>query len=131
MTSPLHKRTISIPRVDSTIEMAALNNEEVLEVRHSAIMTSPSVDNFGSDDDSSDDEDNIALLGPERQSRGRELLEKKDGSTWAQVKDIVIEVRGCFELFLLYSASEDAIFHNRPCLPSFSPLWGCFSLGSF
>lgn len=78
--------------------MASLNNEEVSEVRHSAIMTSPSVDNFASDDDSSDDEDNIALLGPERQSRRRDLPEKKDGSTWAQVKDIVIEVRGYFEL---------------------------------
>ena len=45
------------------------------------------------DDGTSDDEGDVALLGLDRQLRGRELEEKSQRSTWGQVRDIVIEVR--------------------------------------
>ncbi|EJD06222.1 solute carrier family 41 member 1 [Fomitiporia mediterranea MF3/22] len=57
-----------------------------------ATLQSPSVDNFESEDGTaSDDEDNIALLGSDSQSRRRDLSEKRNEGTWTQVKDIVIE----------------------------------------
>ncbi|KAI5118321.1 hypothetical protein M0805_006604 [Coniferiporia weirii] len=50
------------------------------------------VDDFGSDDGSaSDDEVDVALLGLDRQPHGHGLSTKEVGTTWGQVKDIVIE----------------------------------------
>lgn len=46
-----------------------------------------------SDDGTSDDEGDVALLGLDRQTRGRVLEEKVQRSTWSQVREIVIEVR--------------------------------------
>lgn len=46
-----------------------------------------------SDDGTSDDEGDVALLGLDRQTRGRVLEEKVQRSTWNQVREIVIEVR--------------------------------------
>ncbi|KAH8114205.1 solute carrier family 41 member 1 [Phellopilus nigrolimitatus] len=70
--------------------MAAVDDDS--ERRAAAVMAS--VEDFGSDNGSasdSDDEVDVALLGLERQSRGRELSTKEVGSTWRQVKDIVVE----------------------------------------
>lgn len=71
-----------------------------------SVLSRPSMDEFGSDDGDDrsieDVEDEMALLGDgtrgERQLRGRELSEKQSGSTWTQVKDIVVEVSGsCYD----------------------------------
>ena len=92
MKDNLHKRANSSTRVGSTVEMAAMHNEDEDE---RTPFQSPSADNFAYDDGpASDDEDDRALLGTERQARGRDLSDKNVASTWTQVKDIVIEVRG-------------------------------------
>lgn len=75
--------------IQGTIEMSRLDVNEQRDISASMSMT----DEAGSDDGaSSDDDGDVALLNPERQSRGRELEKEGSGSTWSQVKDIVIEV---------------------------------------
>ena len=63
------------------------------ELTRTAAVVMASVE--GSDDGSESDEDNVALLGLDGHSRGRDLSPKEEAGTWSQIKDIAVEVCIC------------------------------------
>ena len=91
MPSKLHKRTVSSPGAGASGTMSGFNVDDEELTRTAAVVMS-SVE--GSDDGSESDggEDDVALLGLDGHSRGRESLSKTQVGKWGQIRDIVVEV---------------------------------------